>query len=71
MLAKPDFTKPFILHCDASDFAIGSVLVQKDEEGKEHMIGYFSKKLTGAELNYPTFEKECLSWYLSYEVDHR
>ena len=28
MLLHPDFTRPFILYTDASDFALGAVLIQ-------------------------------------------
>ena len=29
VMAFPDFTKPFILHCDASDQGLGAVLLPK------------------------------------------
>lgn len=40
VLQLPDHTKPFEVHTDASDYAIGGVLVQ---EG--HPIAYESRKL--------------------------
>ncbi|EQB62373.1 pol polyprotein [Vairimorpha apis BRL 01] len=43
----PDFSKKFTLECDAPDMGIGSVLRQEDK-----IIGYYSKKLQGPELNY-------------------
>ncbi|WJZ89329.1 hypothetical protein VitviT2T_008555 [Vitis vinifera] len=46
--------------CDASDFAIGAVLGQR-EDGKPYMIYYASKTLNEAQRNYTTTEKELLA----------
>ena len=53
VLALPDHTKPFEVHTDASDFAIGGVLMQ---EG--HPIAYESRKLNDTERRYTVQEKE-------------
>ncbi|CAN6567559.1 unnamed protein product [Malus baccata var. baccata] len=53
VLRLPDLSKAFELHTDASDFAIGGVLMQ---EG--HLIAYESRKLNNAEKRYTTHEKE-------------
>lgn len=60
-LANPDFTKPFYIHTDASDFAIAGVLVQFDSENKERAISHFSRKLTSSEKKFATTEKEALA----------
>ena len=58
----PDMNQGFLLHTDASDYAIGGVLVQVDPEtGLERPVEYFSRSLTASEYNYSVFEKECLA----------
>nr|GFC85421.1 reverse transcriptase domain-containing protein [Tanacetum cinerariifolium] len=51
---------PFELMCDASDFAIGAVLGQRQEK-LFRPIHYASKTLTSAESNYTMTEKEMLA----------
>ena len=60
ILKFPDFSKPFILETDASDCQLGAVLMQK-ENNSIRITGYFSRKLSRAEQNYHTTEKECLA----------
>ena len=55
MLAYPDFEKPFDLYTDASDLQLGATLVQ---DGKP--IGFYTRKLNSAQLNYTVGEKELL-----------
>ena len=57
----PDPDREFIVFTDASDYAIGSVLAQVDDQGREQVIAYQSRMLTQAEQRYATFEKECLA----------
>jgi len=61
VLSSPDFTKGFILQTDASDIVVGAVLSQRDKEGNDHPVAYFSRKLLLQEVHYSTAEKECLS----------
>ena len=56
----PDWSLPFEIMCDASDYAVGTVLGQTKDK-KHHAIAYTSKTLTGAQLNYATTEKEFLA----------
>ena len=55
----PDWSFPFELMCDASDFAIGAVLGHKREKIFQ-VIYYLSRTLNDAQLNYATTEKELL-----------
>lgn len=65
ILTHPDFTKPFVIQCDASSSGVGSVLYQIGGDNEEHPIAYFSKKLNSAQRNYSVTELECLAAVLS------
>jgi hypothetical protein len=59
IIQPPDWSLPFEIMCDASDYVVGAVLGQtKDRE--DHVISYASKTLSGPQLNYATTEKELL-----------
>ena len=42
-LILPNDSKPFHVVCDASDFAIGCVIMQFDDEGRERIVSYHSR----------------------------
>ncbi|POM81797.1 LOW QUALITY PROTEIN: Pol protein [Phytophthora palmivora] len=58
LLALPDENKSFSVVCDASDYAIGCALLQKDDEGRERVIALYCWELKAAERNYPVHDKE-------------
>lgn len=55
------------LHCDASSYGYGSVLLQKQTDGKFHPVSYFSKRTTQVESRYHSFELEALAIVYSLE----
>lgn len=57
VLRAPDFDRPFVLQCDASDRGMGAVLSQNDAEGNEHPVVCVSRKLTIREQAYSASEK--------------
>ena len=66
IISPPDWTKPFELMCDASDYAVGAVLGQR-HEAIPHVIYYASRTLNDAQMNYTTTEKEFLAVVFALE----
>lgn len=60
VLSLPDYSKPFLLECDASGKGVGAVLMQEWKP-----IAYFSKALSPMTLGMSTYEKELLAVVLS------
>nr|GEV19626.1 DNA-directed DNA polymerase [Tanacetum cinerariifolium] len=66
ILIAPDWDMPFELMCNASDFAIGAVLGQRQNK-HFRPIHYASKTMTEVESNYTTTEKELLAMVYAFE----
>ena len=66
VLIPPDGTKDFDVYVDASNFAIGSVLSQKNSKGHEP-IYFSSRQLSVAEKNYSVTEREALGMVYSIQ----
>ncbi|RVW99426.1 Retrovirus-related Pol polyprotein from transposon opus [Vitis vinifera] len=60
IVRAPNWQLPFEVMCDASDFAIGAVLGQREDE-KPYVIYYTSKTLNEVQRNYTTTENELLA----------
>ena len=56
ILVAPNWTMPFEISCDASNFAVGAMLGQREEK-LSRVIAYASKTLDAAQVNYTTIEK--------------
>ncbi|GBG67820.1 hypothetical protein CBR_g941 [Chara braunii] len=65
ILAAPCFNdevgRSFILETNAGSLAVGGVLIQRSEEGKERPIKFESRTLNSAERRYSQFKKEVLA----------
>ncbi|CAI7929473.1 unnamed protein product, partial [Closterium sp. NIES-54] len=59
-LILPVPEKDYVIEADASNQAVGAVLMQDQGKGLQR-IAYLSKKLHGAELNCPIHDKEALA----------
>ena len=55
ILNYPDFSKPFVIHSDASNLQLGAV-ISKDRKP----LAYYTCKLNPAQKNYTVGEKELL-----------
>lgn len=66
ILKHPDPTLPFIVQADASDVAVGAVLLQKTPDGDLHPCAYTSHKLTPTEQDWAIWKKEAFAvqWVL-------
>jgi len=49
-----------IIKTDASDYAIGAICLQPDDNGILHPVAYYSRKLKDPECNYDIHDKELL-----------
>ncbi|EGG22119.1 hypothetical protein DFA_04237 [Cavenderia fasciculata] len=56
-----DGNKDFVIHTDASNYGVGSVVSQLDEDGEYHPVIFESRKMTPAERNYSTTDRELLA----------
>lgn len=66
VVQAPDWSLPFELMCDASDFAVGFILGQK-KQGRSCVSYYASRTLDEAQKNYKTTEKEMLAVLFAFD----
>ena len=57
IVQPPDWTLPFEIMSDVSDFTVGAILGQR-VDNKLNVIRYASKTLDAAQKNYATTEKK-------------
>ena len=57
VLKTPDWSKPFIMHTDASGYALGAVIAQEHNDGI-HPVAFHSQSLLPAEKNYNVHDRE-------------
>lgn len=61
VLIQADSDETCYLETDASDYAIAAVLSQRYKDEQLHPVGFFSRKLNPAEINYTVHDKELLA----------
>ncbi|GJY59050.1 reverse transcriptase domain-containing protein [Tanacetum coccineum] len=66
IMVSPNWSLPFELMCDASDYAVGAVLGQRDEK-HFRPIHFASKTLNRAQQNYTVTEKELLAVVFAFD----
>ena len=66
IIQAPNWTTPFELMCDASNFAVGAIPGQKIDK-KPRVIYYASRMLDSTQANYTTTEKELLAIVFALE----
>ena len=66
IIQSSNWSLPFELICDASDYVVGAVLGQRVDR-IPHIIYYASMTLNDAQLNYSTIEKEMLAVVFALE----
>lgn len=64
-LTHPDANKPLSVMVDASNYGIGGVIQQLEEDDKWRPIQYFGRKLSKTEQRYSTFGRELLAAFAS------
>lgn len=67
VLLAPDSSKDYLLHTDASLYAIGSILLQQDDTGAHRPVAYYSRTLSPAQRNYHATDREALALVESCE----
>ena len=70
VLSMVDTMKKLRVEADASDYATGTVLSMKDDDGKWHPCAYLSKGLNDVKQNYNVHDKELLGVMHALEVWH-
>ena len=66
VLVSPDFKKEFLTLSFASEDTLVASLLQKNKDGLEQPIAFFSKTLRDSELKYNTLEKQAYSLVKAY-----
>jgi hypothetical protein len=58
VVISPDYSKDFLIFSFASFDTVATVLLQKNTEGLEQRISFFSRALRDAEIKYDSMEKQ-------------
>ena len=61
VLVPPTPGHPLLLYLSVSDIALGCMLAQLDDSGKDRVIYYLSKRILDYEMRYVMIEHYCLA----------
>jgi len=67
ILIHLDFSKPYYIDIDASDFALRVVLSQMGEGKNLHPVAFYSRKFSIAKINYKIQGKELFAIVDSFQ----
>ena len=56
-MAVPRPEEPYLLYTDASDYAVGAILVHQDKTGMERVIQYVSHSLSKSQRKWSVLER--------------
>jgi hypothetical protein len=66
LLTSPNYNRDYLLYISMSKETIGMVLVQEDDELREHITYYLSRNLVSPEINYSHVENLVSPEYITY-----
>ena len=69
VLKMPDWSKPFVMHTDASGYALGVVIAQEHDDGM-HPIAFHSRSLLPTERNYDVHDHELAGIVFGFKCGH-
>jgi hypothetical protein len=55
------------METNASDFTMGIVLSQEEEEKRLHLVAFYSRKFSAAKINYEIHDNELLAIMVSFQ----
>jgi RNase H-like domain found in reverse transcriptase len=61
VLQRPDYDRPFEMEVDASQYATGAILYQRNDRQRLCPVGYHSQTLNPAERGYDVHDRELLA----------
>jgi hypothetical protein len=61
VLVSFNLKQQIVLETDILDYSISTCFDQKDSQGKQYTVAYYSRKIILAELNYNIYNKELLA----------
>ena len=68
VLRQLRFEDVFVIDCNASAYAIGTVLQQGGEKGKLHPVAFLSRTLDATQRNWDIYDKELFAVIHALEV---